>query len=76
MIQDLNFFYMLCAKIKILQCDIQTFCHYRAQPGCLGRLVDFQEEYVGPIELGQRHDANKRELAEARKSEMLNFYFS
>ena len=38
-----------------------------AQPGCLGRLADFQEEYVRPIELGQRHDANKRELAQARK---------
>ena len=44
-----------------------SFFH-RAQPGCLGRQLDFEQEYVNAIELGQRHDANKRELAEARKS--------
>ncbi|XP_052775381.1 DNA excision repair protein ERCC-6-like 2 isoform X2 [Mya arenaria] len=38
-----------------------------ARPGCLGRLTDFERDFVKPMELGQRHDANKRELALARK---------
>ncbi|XP_060584908.1 LOW QUALITY PROTEIN: DNA excision repair protein ERCC-6-like 2 [Ruditapes philippinarum] len=38
-----------------------------AQPDCLGSQADFVHEFVRPIESGQRHDANKRELATARK---------
>ncbi|KAH3696910.1 hypothetical protein DPMN_084393, partial [Dreissena polymorpha] len=38
-----------------------------ARPGCLGRLQDFETDFVKPMELGQRHDANKRELAMARR---------
>ncbi|KAL4236647.1 DNA excision repair protein ERCC-6-like 2 [Mactra antiquata] len=38
-----------------------------ARPGCLGSQNDFVQLYVRPIESGQRHDANKRELATARK---------
>ncbi|XP_053395526.1 uncharacterized protein LOC123523704 isoform X2 [Mercenaria mercenaria] len=38
-----------------------------AQPGCLGLQADFVHEFIRPIESGQRHDANKRELAMARK---------
>ncbi|KAK3092117.1 hypothetical protein FSP39_025371, partial [Pinctada imbricata] len=37
------------------------------QPGCLGSLATFKEEYVIPIEHGQKNDSTKRELAEARK---------
>ncbi|XP_005110541.2 DNA excision repair protein ERCC-6-like 2 [Aplysia californica] len=38
-----------------------------AQPGVLGNLEQFENEYVQVIETGQRHDASKRELALARK---------
>ncbi|XP_069126621.1 DNA excision repair protein ERCC-6-like 2 isoform X2 [Argopecten irradians] len=38
-----------------------------AQPGCLGVLSDFKEDYVDPIEKGQKKTATKRELAFARK---------
>ena len=35
-------------------------------PGKLGNLVTFQEKYAKRIEKGQKHDATKRELADAR----------
>ncbi|XP_066460179.1 DNA excision repair protein ERCC-6-like 2 [Eleutherodactylus coqui] len=38
-----------------------------AVPGCLGGRTQFIEEYSHPIELGQRHNATKRELATGRK---------
>ncbi|XP_033738502.1 DNA excision repair protein ERCC-6-like 2 isoform X2 [Pecten maximus] len=38
-----------------------------AQPGCLGLLSDFKEDYVDPIEKGQKKTVTKRELAFARK---------
>ncbi|KAM3938757.1 DNA excision repair protein ERCC-6-like 2 [Leptodactylus fuscus] len=38
-----------------------------AAPGCLGGKNQFIEEYSYPIELGQRHNATKRELATGRK---------
>ncbi|XP_056380860.1 DNA excision repair protein ERCC-6-like 2 isoform X2 [Hyla sarda] len=38
-----------------------------AVPGCLGGKNHFIEEYSHPIELGQRHNATKRELATGRK---------
>ncbi|KAL3868004.1 hypothetical protein ACJMK2_040844 [Sinanodonta woodiana] len=38
-----------------------------AQPGCLGLAAEFEAEYATVIERGQRHDASKRDLAEARK---------
>ncbi|KAG8595973.1 hypothetical protein GDO81_001691 [Engystomops pustulosus] len=38
-----------------------------AVPGCLGGKHQFIEEYSHPIELGQRHNATKRELATGRK---------
>ncbi|ESP05258.1 hypothetical protein LOTGIDRAFT_103296, partial [Lottia gigantea] len=38
-----------------------------AQPGILGSVYEFTEEFVRPIEKGQRNDVTKRELAEARK---------
>ncbi|XP_062592723.1 LOW QUALITY PROTEIN: DNA excision repair protein ERCC-6-like 2 [Saccostrea cucullata] len=37
------------------------------QPGCLGSIDVFTEEFVVPIETGQKRDATKRELAMARK---------
>ncbi|XP_061181749.1 DNA excision repair protein ERCC-6-like 2 [Saccostrea echinata] len=37
------------------------------QPGCLGSIDLFTEEFVVPIETGQKRDATKRELAMARK---------
>ena len=42
-----------------------------ANPNCLGTSVDFEERFARPITVGQRFDANKRELATARKSECL-----
>ncbi|XP_069817848.1 DNA excision repair protein ERCC-6-like 2 [Dendropsophus ebraccatus] len=39
-----------------------------AVPGCLGGKNQFIEEYSHPIELGQRHNATKRELATGRKA--------
>ncbi|XP_014786401.1 LOW QUALITY PROTEIN: DNA excision repair protein ERCC-6-like 2 [Octopus bimaculoides] len=39
-----------------------------AQPGFLGEQTDFYEEYVKFIMQGQKHDATKRELAEARQA--------
>jgi hypothetical protein len=41
----------------------------RAQPNVLGDAEDFVENFVRPIELGQKANATKRELAEARRSE-------
>ncbi|KAK3612352.1 hypothetical protein CHS0354_011070 [Potamilus streckersoni] len=38
-----------------------------AQPGCMGKAAEFEAEYATVIERGQRHDASKRDLAEARK---------
>ncbi|XP_075684937.1 DNA excision repair protein ERCC-6-like 2 isoform X2 [Rhinoderma darwinii] len=38
-----------------------------AVPGCLGDKKQFIERYSHPIELGQRHNATKRELATGRK---------
>ncbi|KAM4049432.1 DNA excision repair protein ERCC-6-like 2 [Anomaloglossus baeobatrachus] len=38
-----------------------------AVPGCLGGRKEFIEKYSHPIELGQRHNATKRELATGRK---------
>lgn len=38
-----------------------------AVPGCLGGKKQFIEEFSHPIELGQRHNATKRELATGRK---------
>ncbi|XP_064606212.1 DNA excision repair protein ERCC-6-like 2 [Liolophura sinensis] len=38
-----------------------------ARPGFLGNLKSFETEFVRRIERGQKHDATKRELAEARK---------
>ncbi|XP_077155747.1 DNA excision repair protein ERCC-6-like 2 [Ranitomeya variabilis] len=38
-----------------------------AVPGCLGDKKQFIEKYSHPIELGQRHNATKRELATGRK---------
>ncbi|CAG5116147.1 unnamed protein product, partial [Candidula unifasciata] len=37
------------------------------QPGILGTLEQFETDFVQTIENGQRHDATKRELAQARK---------
>ncbi|XP_060073499.1 DNA excision repair protein ERCC-6-like 2 [Ylistrum balloti] len=41
-----------------------------AQPGCLGMLSDFKEDYVDPIEQGQKKMATKRELAFGRKKNL------
>ncbi|KAI8773176.1 DNA excision repair protein ERCC-6 2, partial [Biomphalaria glabrata] len=38
-----------------------------AQPGVLGTLPQFENDFIDVIELGQRQDATKRELAQARK---------
>uniref|UniRef100_A0ABM0MEN1 DNA repair and recombination protein RAD26-like n=1 Tax=Saccoglossus kowalevskii TaxID=10224 RepID=A0ABM0MEN1_SACKO len=38
-----------------------------ANPGCLGAYVDFDAEFQNTIVRGQRFDASKRELADARK---------
>ncbi|XP_013393762.1 DNA excision repair protein ERCC-6-like 2 isoform X1 [Lingula anatina] len=38
-----------------------------ANPGCLGDLQTFEKDCILKIELSQRHDATKRELAEGRK---------
>ncbi|RUS75712.1 hypothetical protein EGW08_016527, partial [Elysia chlorotica] len=38
-----------------------------AQPKVLGSLEQFQSDFVRAIEIGQKHDATKRELAHARK---------
>ncbi|XP_073402056.1 DNA excision repair protein ERCC-6-like 2 isoform X2 [Dendrobates tinctorius] len=38
-----------------------------AVPGCLGDQKQFIDKYSHPIELGQRHNATKRELATGRK---------
>lgn len=43
---------------------------FRARPGFLGNLKSFEMEFVKRIERGQKHDATKRELAEARKSKL------
>ena len=45
---------------------------FRAQPGVLGSAEVFKEEFVHPIELGQKQNATKRELAEARQSKTNN----
>ena len=45
---------------------------FRAQPGVLGSAEVFKEEFVHPIELGQKQNATKRELAEARQSKNNN----
>lgn len=39
----------------------------RAVPGCFGSKNQFKEEFSNPVELGQRHNATKRELATGRK---------
>ncbi|XP_063769816.1 DNA excision repair protein ERCC-6-like 2 isoform X2 [Pseudophryne corroboree] len=39
-----------------------------AVPGCLGSKNQFKEEFSNPVELGQRHNATKRELATGRKA--------
>ncbi|XP_018413367.1 PREDICTED: DNA excision repair protein ERCC-6-like 2 [Nanorana parkeri] len=38
-----------------------------AVPGCFGSKNQFKEEFSNPVELGQRHNATKRELATGRK---------
>ncbi|KAH9510325.1 DNA excision repair protein ERCC-6-like 2 [Bulinus truncatus] len=38
-----------------------------SKPGVLGTLPQFEKNFIDVIELGQRHDATKRELAQARK---------
>ncbi|XP_040211409.1 DNA excision repair protein ERCC-6-like 2 isoform X1 [Rana temporaria] len=38
-----------------------------AVPGCFGSKSQFKEEFSNPVELGQRHNATKRELATGRK---------
>ncbi|KAM5194647.1 DNA excision repair protein ERCC-6-like 2 [Mantella aurantiaca] len=38
-----------------------------AIPGCFGSKNQFKEEFSNPVELGQRHNATKRELATGRK---------
>ncbi|CAL1534431.1 unnamed protein product [Lymnaea stagnalis] len=38
-----------------------------AKPGVLGSLKKFEKDFMDVIEMGQRHDATKRELAQARK---------
>jgi hypothetical protein len=45
----------------------RSFSCFRVQPGCLGSIDSFTEEFVVPIETGQKRDASKRELALARK---------
>ena len=50
-----------------------SYCFYcRTQPGVLGSYDKFSTEFAYPIEKGQKHDASKRELAEARKSKDSN----
>ncbi|KAM8960589.1 DNA excision repair protein ERCC-6-like 2 [Pelodytes ibericus] len=39
-----------------------------AVPGCLGNRNQFKEDFANPVEYGQRHNANKRELATGRKA--------
>ena len=46
-----------------------TICHCRANPNCLGRLYKFQDRYIAKIVQGQKHDATKRELADARMAQ-------
>ncbi|CAH2294299.1 DNA excision repair ERCC-6-like 2 isoform X1 [Pelobates cultripes] len=36
--------------------------------GCLGSKQQFKEDFVNPVEYGQRHNATKRELATGRKA--------
>lgn len=38
-----------------------------ANPGCLGKWKRFAQDFVKPLEQGQKHDVVKRELAQARK---------
>ena len=49
------------------------FLLIRANPGSLGSINQFIEEYEKVIEKGQKQDATKRELAHARKG-ILNFH--
>lgn len=44
------------------------FVGFRANPGCLGSLGGFKNEFSDPIEQGQKHSATKRILAEGRKA--------
>ena len=43
------------------------FC-FRANPGCLGNMKEFQMKFERPILEGQKFDCTKRELATARSS--------
>uniref|UniRef100_A0A2C9L9G4 DNA excision repair protein ERCC-6-like 2 n=1 Tax=Biomphalaria glabrata TaxID=6526 RepID=A0A2C9L9G4_BIOGL len=45
-----------------------------AQPGVLGTLPQFENDFIDVIELGQRQDATKRELAQARKRNEYKIY--
>jgi hypothetical protein len=45
---------------------------HRVSSRCLGKLSEFNAEFILPIEKGQKQDASKRQLAEARKGK---FYF-
>lgn len=42
-----------------------------ACPGYLGSATEFEEKYVLPIEQGQKHNATKRQLANARKCKQM-----
>lgn len=44
------------------------FILFRANPGCLGNLGHFKNNFSDPIEKGQRHSATKRALATGRKT--------
>ena len=53
-----------------LQLVVTCLSYFRADPDCLGCKSEFQQQYVKPIELAQKHDANKRELAFGRRRKL------
>ena len=61
-------------KYDIIEKYAQGF-FFRVRPGCLGSIDIFTAEYVIPIETGQKCDASKRELANARKGSGISRFF-
>ena len=63
---------MHTVNVFLMSLELVVTClsYFRADPDCLGCKSEFEQQYVKPIELAQKHDANKRELAFGRRRKL------
>lgn len=61
--------FCLTDRFRHLDIPLRSPCidYCRANPGCLDDLRSFKVAFVKKVEKGQKQDATKRELADARK---------